>query len=61
MKHYEWLGPEHFVVIMGYDIEKNIIKIVDPQNGYLEQDLVRFIDVWKMMGFQAVTVERIDK
>ncbi len=60
-KWYEWLVPEHCVVIIGYDIINNIINIADPQNGYLEQDLTRFIEVWEKMGSQAVTVEYIGR
>ncbi|MFR4338845.1 MAG: C39 family peptidase [Lachnospira pectinoschiza] len=37
-----WMSPEHCVVITGYDLNKNIVYIMDPMEGNVTRNLETF-------------------
>ena len=38
-KTIQWIAPEHCMVLIGYDIDRNIAVMSDPQRGIVEYNL----------------------
>ena len=52
-KEYTWMSPEHCVVITGYDLNKNIVYIMDPMEGNITRNLETFQSRYEEMHSQA--------
>ena len=55
-KEYTWMSPEHCVVITGYDLNKNIVYIMDPMEGNVTRNLETFQSRYEEMHSQAVYI-----
>lgn len=55
-KEYTWMSPEHCVVITGYDLNKNIVYIMDPMEGNITRNLETFQSRYETMHSQAVYI-----
>ena len=55
-KEYTWMSPEHCVVITGYDLNKNIVYIMDPMEGNITRNLETFQSRYEEMHSQAVYI-----
>lgn len=55
-KEYTWVAPEHCVVITGYDLNNNIVYIMDPMKGNITRDLETFQSRYEAMHSQAVYI-----
>ena len=55
-KEYTWMSPEHCVVITGYDLNKNIVYIMDPMEGNVTRELKTFQSRYEAMHSQAVYI-----
>ena len=51
-----WMSPEHCVVITGYDLNKNIVYIMDPMEGNITRNLETFQSRYEEMHSQAVYI-----
>ena len=50
------MSPEHSVVITGYDLNKNIVYIMDPMEGNITRNLETFQSRYEEMHSQAVYI-----
>lgn len=53
-----WKTNLHCEVLIGYDLEKNIVIVSDPMRGIQEYDMDLFIKRFKQFYSQAITIER---
>lgn len=50
-----WPENEHVMVISGYNLEKNTITTIDPQQGKKQYDKARFEKIYNDMQKQTLT------
>ena len=55
-EEYIWMSPEHCVVITGYDLNKNVVYIMDPMEGNITRNLKTFESRYELMHSQAVYI-----
>ena len=55
-EEYAWIAPEHCVVIIGYDLNKSIVYIMDPMIGNVTRDLETFEQRYESMHSQAMYI-----
>lgn len=56
-KTIQWIAPEHCMVLMGYDLDKSIAIISDPQRGIVEYDLETVKSRYKALYSQCVVIK----
>lgn len=53
----QWKGNLHCMVLIGYDLSKNVVIVSDPLRGIKEYDITLFIKRYKQLYSQAVVVK----
>ena len=56
-KTVQWISPEHCMVLIGYDIDKNIAIVSDPQRGIVEYNLETVKARYSAMHSQCVILK----
>lgn len=56
-KTIEWIAPEHCMVLIGYDIDRNIAILSDPQRGIVEYNLETVKDRYIALHSQCVILQ----
>lgn len=59
-KKIQWIAPEHCMVLIGYDIDRGIAIISDPQRGIVEYDLETVKARYIVLHSQCVVIKRVD-
>ncbi len=59
-KELKWIRPEHCMVLIGYDIDRGVAIISDPQKGIVEYDLETVKARYIALHSQCVVIEAID-
>ena len=57
-KTIQWIAPEHCMVLIGYDIDRNIAIMSDPQRGIVEYNLETVKSRYVAMHSQCVILEK---
>lgn len=52
-----WISPEHCVVMIGYDLEKNVVYVADPLEGIMTRNMSLFIEYYETVYSQAVVIQ----
>lgn len=55
---YEWISPEHCVVVIGYNLEKNEVYVSDPWTGTVTRNLTVFKERYNSLNKQAVYINK---
>lgn len=58
-KEVTWISPEHCMVLIGYDIDRNVAIMSDPQRGIVEYDLETVKARYLALHMQCVALEEI--
>lgn len=58
-KDMQWIAPEHCMVLIGYDLDRNVAIISDPQRGIVEYDLDTVKARYLALQSQCVVLEEI--
>ncbi len=53
---YTFYHYEHYLVLMGYNLEENVFYIMDPLIGIVERDIDEFYDIYCKIGKYAVVI-----
>ncbi|MGN1320177.1 MAG: C39 family peptidase, partial [Acutalibacteraceae bacterium] len=59
-KTVQWIAPEHCMVLIGYDIDRNIAVMSDPQRGIVEYNLETVKARYIALHSQCVILEKTD-
>ncbi len=59
-KVLKWIRPEHCMVLIGYDIDRGVAIISDPQRGIVEYDLETVKSRYIALHSQCVVIEKKD-
>ncbi len=59
-KTIQWIAPEHCMVLIGYDIDRNIAIMSDPQRGIVEYNLETVKSRYIAMQSQCVILQEVD-
>lgn len=59
-KTIQWIAPEHCMVLIGYDIDRNIAVMSDPQRGIVEYSLETVKARYIALHSQCVILEKTD-
>ena len=58
-KDIQWIAPEHCMVLIGYDIDRNVAIMSDPQRGIVEYNLETVYARYIALHMQCVVLEEI--
>ncbi len=58
-KDIQWIAPEHCMVIIGYDLDRNIAIVCDPQRNIVEYNLQTLKERYLALHSQCVVLEKI--
>ena len=58
-KDLQWIAPEHCMVLIGYDLDRNVAIMSDPQHGIVEYDLDTVKARYLALHSQCVVVENM--
>ena len=58
-KDIQWIAPEHCMVLIGYDIDRGVAIMSDPQRGIVEYDLETVKTRYLALHMQCVALEEI--
>ncbi len=58
-KDLQWIAPEHCMVLIGYDLDRNVAIMSDPQRGIVEYDLDTVKARYLALHSQCVVIEEI--
>lgn len=56
-EYITWIAPEHCVVLMGYDLDKNVVYVSDPLEGIKTRNLTLFAEYYEAIYSQAVVIQ----
>ncbi len=59
-KTIQWIAPEHCMVLIGYDIDRNVAIMSDPQRGIVEYNLETVKARYAAMHSQCVILQETD-
>lgn len=59
-KTIQWIAPEHCMVLIGYDIDRNVAIMSDPQRGIVEYNLETVKSRYAAMHSQCVILQEND-
>lgn len=57
-KTIQWIAPEHCMVLIGYDIDRNVAIMSDPQRGIVEYNLETVKSRYIVMHSQCVILKK---
>lgn len=55
-KFYQWYANEHCVVMVGYNLEEETVKIYDPLLGEVDLPIDEVREIYSLCGFYAMTI-----
>ncbi len=55
-KTMQWIAPEHCLVLIGYDIDRGVAIMSDPQKGIVEYDIYTVKQRYESMCSQCVFI-----
>ncbi len=58
-KELQWISPEHCMVLIGYDLDKGVAIMADPQRGIAEYDLYTVKSRYIAIHSQCVVLEEL--
>lgn len=58
-QNLQWISPEHCMVLIGYDLDRNVAIVSDPQRGIVEYDLNTVKARYLALYSQCVVFEEI--
>ena len=58
-KDISWIAPEHCMVLIGYDLDRSVAILSDPQRGIVEYDLDTVKARYLAMHSQCVVIEEV--
>ncbi len=56
-KEIQWISPEHCMLLIGYDLDRNVAIMADPQRGIVEYDLFTVKSRYISLHSQCVVIE----
>ena len=58
-KDLQWIAPEHCMVLIGYDVDRSVAIVSDPQRGIVEYDLDTVKARYMALHSQCVVIEEL--
>lgn len=59
-KSMRWIAPEHCMVLIGYDLDRMVAVVSDPQKRVVEYNIRKFKQSFETMCSQCVFIKTID-